>query len=477
MSKIVREDRDALNATLTVTIEQADYLDSYEKQLNKYRKQAQIKGFRIGKTPLPVIRKMFGRPILADLVHQELEKQVNDYIKAADLKLLGQPIPADDQEAVDFDPKAPEDYTFTFDLGIQPDITTVAGLEQLNVYEAYMPEVSDEQVEEEWAGALKTLTKRVAAETIADGDYITTMALEMVEGEVKEDGIATEISLLIDTVNDQAKAALMGKAVGDSIIVEDIFQLEPALSESYVRKHLLHIEDEEAVFSPSFQLSIKSISRLQEPEANQEAFDQLFEEGQVTTEDEAKAEIRRQIGKGAENQSNALFFRKVQDRLLELNEVPLPDDFLKRWLLLTNDKNTPESIEEGYANITRGIRWSIIANQLYQQYDVVVNEDDVRQAFLRDVLGYFGGRRTEWMTDDFIDAMTDRMMQNEDEVERKYYSVLTDKLVLALRSSLNVVVKTVPPDDFSAMIQELMAKVDEEDTDDLFDDGDEEEEE
>ena len=40
MSNIVREDHDALNATLSLSISPADYADTFEKEIEKYRKQA-----------------------------------------------------------------------------------------------------------------------------------------------------------------------------------------------------------------------------------------------------------------------------------------------------------------------------------------------------------------------------------------------------------------------------------------------------
>ena len=58
MSKVVREDTDNLSAVLTLTVTQEDYESKLNTELNKYRKKAQLKGFRKGKTPMGFIKKI-----------------------------------------------------------------------------------------------------------------------------------------------------------------------------------------------------------------------------------------------------------------------------------------------------------------------------------------------------------------------------------------------------------------------------------
>ena len=74
MATIERTDIDALNATLTVTVAQEDYKGELNKELKRYRNQASLKGFRKGKTPMSVVRKMFGRSILADVINREMQE-------------------------------------------------------------------------------------------------------------------------------------------------------------------------------------------------------------------------------------------------------------------------------------------------------------------------------------------------------------------------------------------------------------------
>ena len=70
MPTILREDHDDLNITLTVNIPKEDYEPTFKKKLKEYSKQANLKGFRKGQVPVPVIRKMFGQGALVlSLIH------------------------------------------------------------------------------------------------------------------------------------------------------------------------------------------------------------------------------------------------------------------------------------------------------------------------------------------------------------------------------------------------------------------------
>ena len=122
MATIERTDIDALNATLTVTVAQEDYKQEFQNELKRYRNQAQLKGFRKGKTPMSVVRKMFGRSILADVINRQMQKEMSDYLYSEEnpVDILGQPIPSESQEEFEFSVANLSDYVFKFDIGLAP---------------------------------------------------------------------------------------------------------------------------------------------------------------------------------------------------------------------------------------------------------------------------------------------------------------------------------------------------------------------
>ena len=83
--KIARKDNEALEATVTVTVEQSDYKSDYQKQINEKQKTVALKGFRQGKTPLSFIRKVYGNEILSNLVNKVVMDSLYKYIDLANI--------------------------------------------------------------------------------------------------------------------------------------------------------------------------------------------------------------------------------------------------------------------------------------------------------------------------------------------------------------------------------------------------------
>ena len=90
---VVEEKIDSLNAILRVKITKEDYADKVEKTLNDYRKQANMPGFRPGKTPIGLIKKKFGKAILAEELNKAVSKSLFDFISSNNLQVLGNPLP------------------------------------------------------------------------------------------------------------------------------------------------------------------------------------------------------------------------------------------------------------------------------------------------------------------------------------------------------------------------------------------------
>ena len=111
--KVTRKDVNALNAMITIDIDKADYDEDVQKVMQNYRKTANIPGFRKGLVPMGLIKKQYGKAIVADEVNKLLQKLLNDYLTEEKLAILGNPLP---QAQDDLDWEA-ETLSFAFELG------------------------------------------------------------------------------------------------------------------------------------------------------------------------------------------------------------------------------------------------------------------------------------------------------------------------------------------------------------------------
>ena len=63
---IVREQREGGISILSVKVVEADYAADVEKALREYRRKANIPGFRPGMVPMGIIKKMYGKGVVAE---------------------------------------------------------------------------------------------------------------------------------------------------------------------------------------------------------------------------------------------------------------------------------------------------------------------------------------------------------------------------------------------------------------------------
>lgn len=458
MPKVEHENIDNLNAVLTVTLEKSDYEPKFKTELNKYRKQANMKGFRKGKTPTSVLKKMYGKGVLADVINEMLQKELYDYLTDNDIKILGQPLPSADQEAQDFDLKTLQDYVFKFDLGLAPDFE-VAGADEHTTFEKMAVEPGEDMVDEDLQAARKRAGERKAVEdTIQDNDMVKLEVTELDGDAPKADGITSEFSLLIgQNTNEELKETLMEKKQGDQLKI-DILNIEHDRDEDYARKYYLNLgeEDAEKEFNNEFEATIAEVTRIAPAEMNQEFFDQNFGEGEVTSEAEARERIREQIKSFYNGQAEALMSRDIQEKLLELNPMEFPEAFLKRWMQSNNEEVDEETIEKEYDNFEKNLQWSLIRNKLVDRFEIEVQNDDIVEAARRRIRQYFGGQSMPGM-EQIVDSTAQRILQDQKQVEQLYEEVLTDRTFEVLIEKVNVEEKSVSLEEFEEAVKAAQA--------------------
>ena len=115
---IIKEDIDELNAVIKLQIVKEDYEKDYNKQINEYRSKTTLKGFRQGKVPKGLIKKMYGKQLLSDAMNKLINTELFKYLKENQLKLVGEPLVNKEQKQIDFVNQS--EFEFCYDIGLQP---------------------------------------------------------------------------------------------------------------------------------------------------------------------------------------------------------------------------------------------------------------------------------------------------------------------------------------------------------------------
>ena len=105
---------------IKIKLTEGDYQPHVEEKVKDYARKATIKGFRQGKVPTGVIKKMFGKSILVEEINHLLSHKLTDYIKENNLKILGEPLP-DQEKALTIDWDTQKNFEFEYQIGMVED--------------------------------------------------------------------------------------------------------------------------------------------------------------------------------------------------------------------------------------------------------------------------------------------------------------------------------------------------------------------
>ena len=130
--KITQENTNNLQAVLKVVVTPEDYQEKVDKILKDYKKNAEIPGFRKGKTPMGMIVKQYRIPVLVDEVNKILQNELYKYISDEKVKVLGSPMPAEGKK-VDWENETT--FNFEFEIGIAPELDVkITSKDKLNYF-------------------------------------------------------------------------------------------------------------------------------------------------------------------------------------------------------------------------------------------------------------------------------------------------------------------------------------------------------
>jgi trigger factor len=449
---ITRENKDELNAVLKLDIVKDDYEGRVENVLKDYRKKANIPGFRPGKVPFSMIRKMYGKPVLAEEINKLISESLNNYLVEEKLNILGEPLPHEgENKTIDFDNDT--DFEFKFDLGLAPEFDLkISAKDKIPFYKI---KIDDSLIEKYVGNYTQRFGEFTNVDSIADKDVLTTKIVQLNENnEILEGGIfVEEARLALDVIKDDKIKKNFLKAKKDDELIVDIKKAYPNKTEIAA---LLKIKSDEAEsISGNFKITIIEIQRFISAEVNQELFDKIYGEGNVKSIAEFHAKISEEAGNNLINDSEFRFKLDVKDTLIKKFKKDLPMAFLKRWLLAVNEgKFTLEDIEKDFDKFTDDLKWQIIKDKIIKENNIEVKEEDIRKAAIDNARIQFAYYGMNNVPDEHLEQFAQRSLDNQEEVRKLHESKLEEKVIENIKGTIKIDEKEISLDKFNKLFEE-----------------------
>lgn len=442
---ITKQNIDDLNAVLKVKVGPEDYQTRVDSALKEYQKKVNMPGFRPGKVPSGMIRKMYGKSILVDEINKLLSDSLYSYIRENNIEVLGQPLPKHEEaERIDWDNQ--REFEFSYDLGLAPQFEVPVS--QLGTFTMDVVKVDDELVNKYVNDVRRSYGKPGNPEVSEANDLLFGDFVELdSNGEILPGGIFKSSSIALDRLqNEELKKSLTGLKKDDKVIIESA-KLSSNITDLAA---MLGIDKAQAeAIQSNFQFTVKNIARIEQAEVNQELFDKVYGAGKVTSEEEFRNKIREELKNMFRGDADRKLKNKIVEAMLEKINVQLPDEFLKRWLVAVNEKPvTYEQVSAEYDQYSKALKWQLIENKLLRDNNITVSEDEAIEYTKTLLNGQYMRYGKMDATDEELTSGAREILKKEQEAKKIYDNLYDQKMMDFFRNNMKIETREVPYEEF-----------------------------
>ncbi|MFC0184263.1 trigger factor [Pseudarcicella hirudinis] len=310
---ITLEKNSSVNATLKVALTEADYKEKVDKTLKDYRKRANIKGFRPGMVPMPLVQKMFGKSVLAEEINNILSSSVSEYIKENKLNIVGDPLPArEDQDAIDWD--ADKEFNFSYELGLAGEFEI--DFAKLPTVTSYEIKAGDKELEDTIQNLKGQFGEQIHPEAVEAGD--------MVFGTFKQGEWVEKSAIPLKAVKEDALSVFVGAQKDDVLKfdIQSVFVDEKSLALATGKK-----VEEVAALQGEVEFTVEDITRQVASELTQEFFDKVLGKDKVASEEEFRTQVLEIVQSNYKREAEYLLRIDAEKAILENTSIELPEEF------------------------------------------------------------------------------------------------------------------------------------------------------
>jgi trigger factor len=429
-------------AFIKIKLIEEDYQPIVEEKVKEYVKKAQIKGFRPGKVPPALIRKMYGKSIIFDEVNNLLSKNLQQYISTNELNVLGDPMPTLDTT---FDLETMKEFEFKYELGLAEEFD-IKGIDEKLVLDAVSLKVDKATIDESIENMKDQMGEMTNPETCEIGDSLYGVLLQ------KELDLEKNISLELSELKDKEAKKMVGKKSEDQI---EFSLIDIVKEDTYASNLTGKTKEELASVTEKFTFTVKNVNRIVPAEINQEMFDKVFGKDIVKTEEEFESKIKESIGSNYEVESNKYNAYLLKKKILDKVTFEIPVQFLKDWLLRSNEgKFTSEQIEKEFEYYERDLRWSLIKNKIAKEADLKVENVEVIEGAKDQIKQQLAASNIplEYFADK-LDEFADRYLKEEkgENYMKIFNQILDSKVINQVKNKITTKSKTISVDEFKKL--------------------------
>jgi trigger factor len=440
--EITLDKHSANQASIKITLNEADYQPKVDAKLKDYAKKAVIKGFRPGKAPIAMVKGMYGVSILVDEINALLGESLNNYLKGQTFRILGEPLPVEKADnSIDW--KTQKEFDFEYNIGFVDSVNIA--LDKTTKGTKYSIKVDEKLINE----TLENLKSQYGNSTNPD----VSEANDNIYGDLKavEGDFSKSTSLPLSKISKKFAGKFIGLSK-DAVVEFDAKEVKKdEWSEAF------GLTDEEiAEAKGAFTFSVKNINRTEAAELNQEFFDKIFGPDTVSTEEEFINKVKETLQDSYNRESKVFSEEELKKVLVEKANIDLPDTFLKEWLVRANEGKVSEAdVENEYPIYAKQLTWSLISNQIAKDNGIKAEHEDVIEKTKEMVREQFASSGLGTQLEASMDMFVDNYLKGNE--GQNYINMMTsvqnEKVLAFVQEKIDLVEKEISIDEFKELLE------------------------
>ena len=439
---ITREQRDGGISILKVVVNEADYGQAVEKQLRDYKRKANVPGFRPGMVPMGIVKKMYGKHVVAEQSYHLASSSVFEYLQKENIDYVGDVIPSEEQGDFDFENNT--EFEFVFEIGEAPKIELELSAKDKVTYSKIKV---DKKMHNEYRSNYLRRYGRLIDVDKVEKDEALNVTLDNGDMRIEE----AYVGLI--SMTDEERKEWKGKKVGYKTTVN----INELYKKPEQRAAILSVkEDELESIKPEFELEITKIRRFADPELNEEFFKMAFPAGNVTSEEELDKFIDEEIERELKRECDFMFANQMRKFIIEKAGLQMPEEFLKRWLYVINEgKFSREEIEKDFAAFINMFTWNYLQKHFITEGDIKVTPEEAKAEAMSFAQMQFAQYGMPSAPADMLEGFAKQIMDNKEQLQKIYEKLFEEKVVEYLRGKIKVTEKAVSAEEFAKLAEEL----------------------
>jgi len=433
---------------IKIKIVSHDYLNKIENRINEIKPKLNLKGFRPGRVPVQLIKKMYGKSILIEEINKLTSHELTNYIREKKINLIGEPIPETPNEnKIDWDKESSFEFKFRIGMVSEFKLEKFSKSLKFNKYEI-------------------KIDKKIINETIQNlqNQFPVFIDIKEVKNDSKIEGkiIKSEkyekqkLKLFLKSLNQNERKKFLKKKIGNKVVFSSYKLCDSniqQLNQIFQTNHNSLNEFEDIV---DFQ--IDKISTQKSSDVNNELFDKVFGKGKIKNKTEFENKIKESLKSNYDRESEILLNRSIQKQITKKHTISIPDEFLKNWIEKNNDKKSSEEIiNNNYENYCQELKWTFIVDKIIEKENIKVENNEVEEAAknqIRYQLASSGIQNPEKELDKFVKNYLGQ--KNGDNYFKIHNQIKSDKAMNAIKKRISISNKNITFDKFKSLsIKEL----------------------